>query len=205
MWWILALVMFGYVGFTAGLLAGLFGALGEQLSSQPDAPQLPPGTCCRRSSTASPRLSATCSRCSSGRSPPRGSSDTRPSLQRSSRRRDARTCSWRSSGVGLLVGALFGVIGLLASMGIGAPILSATGSIHSSTHPRPGRSRRASCSPWRSGRRSASASGCSVPSQVAVIVIVLAFTQFVEPILRFGTSIVGVDSAARALPPRRCE
>ncbi len=31
--------------------------------------------------------------------------------------------------------------------------------------------------------------GVLVPNQVAVIVIVLAFTQFVEPILRFGTSI----------------
>ena len=30
LWWVLALVLLGYVGFTAGLLAGLFGALGDQ-------------------------------------------------------------------------------------------------------------------------------------------------------------------------------
>jgi hypothetical protein len=91
--------------------------------------------------------------------------------------------------VGLLVGALFGVIGLLASMGIGAPILSATG-----VDPQLD-----SSETWALAARILLAMaiwaalgvglGVLVPNQVAVIVIVLAFTQFVEPILRFGTSI----------------
>ena len=41
LWWILLLVLFCYIAFTAGLLAGLFGAMGEQQSATPGSPQLP--------------------------------------------------------------------------------------------------------------------------------------------------------------------
>ena len=35
LWWVLLLTLFGYVGFTSGLLAGVFGALGDQLATSP--------------------------------------------------------------------------------------------------------------------------------------------------------------------------
>ena len=53
----------------------------------------------------------------------------------------------------------------------------------------PGCSSAGSFSPWRCGPSSASGSGVLIPSQVAAIVVVLAFTQFVEPILRAAASV----------------
>jgi hypothetical protein len=87
-------------------------------------------------------------------------------------------------------GALYGLAGLAASVGLGAPILAATG--HDTGL--------GDSATWLLLARIVLAMavwaiigvglGALIPSQVAAIVIVLAFTQFVEPILRLVTSLV---------------
>jgi ABC-2 type transport system permease protein len=188
MWWILALVMFGYVGFIAALLAGLFGALGDELGSQPDAPQLPPDLLppiVYSVTTAIGYVFAVLLGALATTGEFRHQTIT-PTFLATPRRWDVLAAKLV---VGLLFGALFGVIGLLASMGIGAPVLAATG-----VDPQLD-----SSDTWALAARIVLAMaiwaalgvglGVLVPNQVAVIVILLAFTQFVEPILRFGTSI----------------
>lgn len=88
----------------------------------------------------------------------------------------------------LLAGALFGVLALVASMGVGAGLLAVFG-----VDPLLG-----DAETWAFVGRSVLAMalwagigvglGALVPSQVAAIVIVLAFTQFVEPLLRAAAS-----------------
>lgn len=85
---------------------------------------------------------------------------------------------------GLLVGALYGVIGLLGSAGLGAAVLAATGQ---DTLLDDGDT-------WLLLGRIVLAMGIwgllgvgvgvLIPSQIGSIVAILAFTQFVEPILR---------------------
>ncbi len=88
-----------------------------------------------------------------------------------------------------LTGAVFGVLALLGSIGAGAAVLSAFGIDPLLGDPEI----------WAFVGRSVLAMalwsaigvglGALVPSQVAAIVIVLAFTQFVEPLLRFASSL----------------
>jgi len=88
-----------------------------------------------------------------------------------------------------LAGALFGVLALIGSIAAGASVLAAFGVDPLLGEPET----------WAFIGRSVLAMalwaaigvglGALVPSQVAAIVIVLAFTQFVEPLLRFGSSI----------------
>jgi hypothetical protein len=88
-----------------------------------------------------------------------------------------------------VAGAVLGVLALVASMGAGAAVLSAVGVDPQLAEPET----------WAFVGRSVLAMalwaaigvglGALVPSQVAAIVIVLAFTQFVEPLLRFGAGI----------------
>jgi ABC-2 type transport system permease protein len=188
LWWVLALVLLGYVGFTAGLLAGLFGALGEQMSAQPDAPQLPTDalppivySVATAVGYVFPVLLGALATTGEFRH-----QTITPTFLATPRRGLVLVAKVV---VGLLVGALFGLIGLVASMGLGAPILSATGVDPALSDP----------DTWALAARVVLAMaiwavigvglGVLVPNQVAVIVIVLAFTQFLEPILRFGTSI----------------
>ena len=88
-----------------------------------------------------------------------------------------------------VAGALYGVVSLVASIGLGAPILAATGVStalgDSETWMLAARVVLA-MSPWAVVGVGL---GVLVPNEVAAIVIVLAFTQFVEPILRFGARI----------------
>lgn len=188
LWWVLLLVLVGYVGFTAALLAGLFGALGEQLSASPNAPklpadQLPPiiysltsavgyvfplilgalaSTAEFRYQTLTPTFLAT---------PRRG----------------------LVLGAKLVVlavaGAVYGVVGLVASMGLGGLVLRLTGNDPAWD----------ASATWAMAARIVLAMalwavigvgvGSLITNQVASIVVVLAFAQFVEPILRFGASI----------------
>jgi hypothetical protein len=88
-----------------------------------------------------------------------------------------------------LAGAAYGVIALIASIGVGASVLAAFGIDPLLGEPET----------WAFIGRSVLAMalwaaigvglGALVPSQIAAIVIVLAFTQFVEPLLRVGASI----------------
>ncbi len=92
------------------------------------------------------------------------------------------------------VGAFYGVVALVAAVGVGAIVLGAIG-----VDPALGDS-----ATWAQIARSILAMsfwaligvglGTLVPNQVATIVIVLAFTQFVEPLLRLATSFSEVTS-----------
>lgn len=101
----------------------------------------------------------------------------------------------------LIVGALFGVVAWLASVGLGAAALGAfdldTGLGVQDT--------------WLMAARGVLAMalwaavgvglGALVPSQVAALIIVIAFTQFVEPTLRLAASFTEVTaSISRFLP-----
>ncbi len=86
--------------------------------------------------------------------------------------------------VSALFGVLYGVVALLASVGVGASILAATDHVTGL----------AESDIWALFARTILAMalwavigvglGALIPNQVAAIVVVLAFTQFVEPILR---------------------
>ena len=188
LWWVLVLIMVGYVGFTAALLAGLFGALGDQLAAQPDAPQLPPETippvvysAVTAVGYVFPLILGTLAITSEVRY-----QTLTPTFLAEPRR-------GRVLGAKLVVlavaGAVFGVVGLVVSMGLGASILTATGNDAAL----------GDSGTWALAGRVVLAMalwavigvgvGSLIQNQVAAIITVLAFTQFVEPILRFGTSI----------------
>jgi len=188
LWWILLLVLVGYVGFTAGLLAGLLGALGDQMSASPGAPQLPP-------ESLPPLIYSTAT--SVGYVFPlifgalSVTTEFRyQTLTPTFLAQPQRAVVLGSKVVVLAVaGFVFGFVGLVASMGLGATVLGLTG-----IDPQLGQSET-----WLLAARIVLAMGLwavigvgvgtLIPNQIASIVVVLAFTQFVEPILRFGTSI----------------
>ncbi|MCS5495670.1 ABC transporter permease [Cnuibacter physcomitrellae] len=111
------------------------------------------------------------------------------------------TVLWAKLTVLVVMGAVFGVLALIAAVGPGALTLSFGDSGTGLDQPET----------WLMFARILLAMalwaaigaglGVLVPSQVAAIVIVLAFTQFVEPILRAATSLADWASAiGRFLP-----
>lgn len=111
------------------------------------------------------------------------------------------TVLWAKLTVLFVMGAVFGVLSLIAAVGPGALTLSFGDSGTGLDQPET----------WLMFARILLAMalwaaigaglGVLVPSQVAAIVIVLAFTQFVEPILRAVTSLVDwAASVGRFLP-----
>ena len=188
LWWVLALILVGYVGFTAALLAGLFGALGDQLATQPDAPQLPPDliapvvySTVTAIGYVFPLILGTLAVTSEVRY-----QTLTPTFLAEPRR-------GRVLGAKLVVlavaGAVYGLVGLVVSIGLGGTILAATGTDNALGDP----------DTWALAARIVLAMalwavigvgiGSLIQNQIAAIIVVLAFTQFVEPILRFGTSI----------------
>ena len=191
MWWILAVILFVYIAFSAGGGGALFGYLISEGSADPG--QVPPGldaatlpmlvysfgtsigyvfpiilgalavTSEFRHQTLTPTFLAT---------PKRG------------------LVLLAKVKVLFVMGALLGVVAMLASVGAGAIALSAFGINAGLGEPEV----------WAMIGRAVLAMalwsivgvglGTLVPSQVAAIVIVLAFTQFVEPILRFATAFI---------------
>lgn len=188
LWWVLALILVGYVGFTAALLAGLFGALGDQLAAQPDAPQLPPETLppviysvATAIGYVFPLILGTLAITSEVRY-----QTLTPTFLAQPRRGQVLIAKLFVLAV---AGAFYGVLSLVASIGLGAPILALTGidpALDSSDT-------------WLLAARIVLAMalwaivgvgvGSLIPNQIAAIIVVLAFTQFIEPLLRFGTSI----------------
>ncbi|WP_353815206.1 ABC transporter permease [Agromyces sp. SYSU T00266] len=101
----------------------------------------------------------------------------------------------------LVVGAVFGVIGFATSVGLGAAALAAfdleTGLDSADTWALVGRGILAMALWGAIGV----GLGALVPNQVAAIVIVIAFTQFLEPVLRLVSSLNDVTaSVGRFLP-----
>ncbi|HRN29348.1 MAG TPA: ABC transporter permease [Terrimesophilobacter sp.] len=186
MWWVLALILLGYVAFTASVLAAVFGGLGEQLAS---AGQPMP------SDDIAPVIYAVASTIGYVFPVLLGALVTTaefrhqtltPTFLATPKRRYVLAAK---ALVMLVGGALFGVIGLLGSIGPGAPILSLTGLD----------AELASADTWALAGRVVVAMalwavigvglGALIPSQVAAIVVVVAFTQFVEPILRMAPAV----------------
>jgi hypothetical protein len=190
LWWVLLLVLVGYVAFTATILALAFGGLGDQLDASggdvpllPDA-ALPPVVYSVASSIGYvfPVLFGTLATTGEFRH-----QTLTPTFLAVPRRGLVLAAKFAALAV---FGAVYGIAALAASVGPGAAILAATG--HDTGL--------GDSDTWLLLARVVLVMaiwavigvglGALIPSQVAAIVIVLAFTQFVEPILRLVTSFV---------------
>ncbi|GEP27445.1 ABC transporter permease [Cryobacterium levicorallinum] len=198
LWWILALVLFGYIGLLAGGLAALFSGLQSGVIS-PDTVNtgggalsgfgsLPPIIYSFASSVGYVFPVLIGALATTGEFRHQTLTPTFLAIPRRGVVLGAKTVTL------LLVGAAFGLIALAASVGIGGGVMSAFGVdallLDSET--------------WLLVARSVLAMalwaaigvglGVLVPNQVASIVIVLAFTQFVEPLLRLAASFLEVTA-----------
>ncbi|TFD63322.1 ABC transporter permease [Cryobacterium sp. Hh38] len=198
LWWILALVLFGYIGLLAGGLAALFSGLQSGVIS-PDTVNtgggalsgfgsLPPIIYSFASSVGYVFPVLIGALATTGEFRHQTLTPTFLATPRRGVVLGAKTVTL------LLVGAAFGLIALAASVGIGGGVMSAFGVdallLDSET--------------WLLVARSVLAMalwaaigvglGVLVPNQVASIVIVLAFTQFVEPLLRLAASFLEVTA-----------
>ncbi|MFT2817325.1 ABC transporter permease [Leifsonia sp. A12D58] len=197
MWWILSLVLFLYIALLAGGLSWLFGGIqsgaitptaGGGASAAPELDNLPSLIYSFASSVGYvfPVLLGALATTGEFRH-----QTLTPTFLANPRRVNvlgAKTVSM------LIVGAGLGVVGLLASMGVGAIVLNSF-----DVDPALG-----DLDTWALAGRSILAMalwaaigvglGVLVPSQVASIVIVLAFTQFVEPLLRLASSFIEVTA-----------
>ena len=198
LWWILALVLFGYIGLLAGGLAALFSGLQTGVIS-PDTVNtgggdlsgfgsLPPIIYSFASSVGYVFPVLIGALATTGEFRHQTLTPTFLATPRRGVVLGAKTVTL------LLVGAAFGLIALAASVGIGSGVMSAFGVdallLDSET--------------WLLAARTVLAMGLwaaigvglgvLVPNQVASIVIVLAFTQFVEPLLRLAASFLEVTA-----------
>ncbi|MGO4102720.1 ABC transporter permease [Leifsonia sp. YAF41] len=197
MWWILALVLFFYIALLAGGLAALFGgintgAIGPGAAGTPGgAPpvdSLPPLIYSFASSVGYvfPVLIGALATTGEFRH-----QTLTPTFLATPRRLGVLGAKGTSM---FVVGALYGAIALAASVGIGALVMNGFG-----IDPQ-----LADSATWALVGRSVLAMalwatigvglGVLVPNQVATIVIVLAFTQFVEPLLRLASSFTEVTA-----------
>lgn len=186
MWWILALILFGYVGLCAGGLAALFSALGDQMNSRPGAPHI---------GTLAPSIYSFVTSvgyvfpvlfgalATTGEFRHQTLTPTFLATPHRQRVLGAKNLSF------LVIGAVYGVIGLLASVGIGAIVLAAfdkqTLLGETDTWALVGRAILAMAL-WAT---LGVGLGALVRNQVAAIVGVLVFTQFIEPLLRAASSL----------------
>ncbi|MDF1479477.1 ABC transporter permease [Leifsonia sp. H3M29-4] len=197
-WWLLALVLFGYVAFTAAILA-LFvsdlGALmgGGAISLEPEASALLVYTTVTSIGYLFPVLIGALAATTELRH-----RTITPTLLAEPR----RGIVLAGKAVALaLVGALYGLVGLAASVGTGAAVIAATGGDPALDDPNVISVLARIVLAMTLWAVIGVGLGSVVGNQVIVIVIVLAFTQFVEPILRLvGGLWEGTAQFARFLP-----
>ncbi len=177
LWWVLALILFGYVGFAAA-------AIGFFVSITPEEPGMAfPGdlaplvySMATASGYVFPVIFGSMSITSEVRHRTLGTVFLAT---------PNRTVVLVAKAVtGLVVGAVYGVIGLAGSVGLGAPVLAAVGE----------KTLLGDGDTWLMFGRIVLAMalwglvgvalGVLIPSQIGSIVTIIAFTQFVEPILR---------------------
>lgn len=200
LWWILLLILVGYVGFTAALLAGLLGAIGDQTAAQGGPSLLPeeslPPTVYSTATSIGyvfPLILGALAVTSEFRY-----QTLTPTFLAQPRRGVVLAAKLVVLG---LAGAVFGLASLIATVGLGAPVLGLMDIPTALGEPET----------WMLfGRVILSMAlwamigvgvGTLIPNQIASIVIVLAFTQFLEPILRFGTAFIEWTAAiGRFLP-----
>ena len=199
MWWVLAIVLFAYVGFTAGVLAFVFSAsaAGDLGGNAPQIPEDGLPALLYSSATAVgyvfPLLVGTLMVTAEFRH-----KTLTPTFLATPRR---GIVLWAKLAVGLMVGALLGAIGTVASVGISAALLASrgldTGLGDSDTWALLGRMLLAYVLWVLIGI----GVGALVRNQVGAIVGVLVFTQFLEPVARAAASFVdGIDAITRYLP-----
>jgi len=182
-WWILAIILFAYIGVTAAGMAALSGAI----TGDPEAPPIPSDmfpplvySVATAVGYVFPLLFGALASTSEFRH-----QTLTPTFLATPRR--SIVLGGKLS-VAAIWGVVYAVVGLLASVGIGGAVLAATG--HDTLLGEP--------DTWALLGRIVLAMalwaiigvalGVLVPNQVATIVIVLAFTQFVEPLLRFASA-----------------
>jgi ABC-2 type transport system permease protein len=185
LWWILAIVLFVYVGFTAGLLAGVFTGLidstGDQLPAALADVHLIVYSSASSIGYVFPVLLGALVTTSEFRH-----QTLTPTFLANPRRGQVLLAKVITLAV---FGAFYGAVAVAASVGVGGAVLSVTG----------GDAMLDSEDTWLLMARAVVAMalwgavgvglGAVVPNQVAVIVILLAFTQFLEPVLRLGASV----------------
>jgi len=186
LWWVLALILFGYVAFTAALLAAAFGFAGGGEADQPQLPgdALPPliYSLATAIGYAIPLILGTLAATGEVRS-----QTLTPTFLAQPKRGIVLGAKLV---VNALTGALFGAVALLASVGVGAAVLAGAG-----IDPQLDQA-----DTWALAGRVVLAMaiwaalgvglGSLIPNQIAAIIIVLAFTQFVEPILRLVVGFI---------------
>ncbi|ANP71112.1 ABC transporter permease [Cryobacterium arcticum] len=199
MWWILALVLFGYIALLAGGLAALFGGIDSGAISSDSVNtggggslaglgSLPPLIYSFAASVGYVFPVLLGALASTGEFRHQTLTPTFLATPLRARVLSAKTIAL------FVVGAAFGVVALAASVGVGALVFNGFG-----IDPL-----LADSATWALIGRTVLAMalwavigvglGVLVPSQVASIVIVLAFTQFVEPLLRFASSFTQVTA-----------
>lgn len=195
MWWLLAIVLFAYIALLSGGLGALFGLIttGKITSSSssgrvPNFGNLAPLVYSFATSVGYvfPVLLGALSTTGEYRH-----QTLTPTFLANPRRGQVLGAKVTST---FVVGAVYGVVALVASVGIGALVLNAVG-VDTAL---------GDAATWAQIGRSVLAMalwaligvglGTLVPNQVATIVIVLAFTQFVEPLLRLATSFSEVTA-----------
>jgi ABC-2 type transport system permease protein len=186
LWWILAIVLVGYVGFTAGLLAVVFGAFGD-LGVEQGEQQLTGVAPLIYSIATSvgyvfPLIFGALAVTGEYRH-----QTLTPTFLATPRRGVALGAKVL---VLALTGVASGILALAATVGIGGGILAATGIDtelgDSDTWALIGRILIAMAI-WAVVGVGI---GTLIPNQIASIITVLAFTQFLEPILRVGAGLV---------------
>jgi ABC-type transport system involved in multi-copper enzyme maturation permease subunit len=204
LWWILAIVLFGYIAVTAGGLGALFGALsnGDIAPSRGGATAQPVNfgslaplvySFATSVGYVFPVLLGALATTGEFRH-----QTLTPTFLANPRRMQVLGAKSTSS---LVVGAAYGVVALVASVGAGALALSILG-IDTTL---------GDSDTWAMFGRALIAMalwaaigvglGTVVPNQTAAIVIILAFTQFLEPLLRFAGGLSDVTATiAKFLP-----
>lgn len=190
-WWLLALIMVVYVGFTAAALAFFFSDLGAQLAGAgtgAPAPELDPVVAANlvySSVTAVglviPLLFGALLATTEWRH-----GTLTPTVLAQPRRGIVLAAK---AIVAATMGVVYGVVGLVGSVGLGAPVLAALGEPTALGEPEVIAVLLRTLLATALWSLLGLGLGALLTSQIAAIVIVLAFTQFVEPILRLVASV----------------
>jgi ABC-2 type transport system permease protein len=195
LWWVLALILFGYVGFAAAAIGFFLSITPEEAAMPIPDDFLAPLVYSMATATGYvfPIIFGAMSITSEVRHRTLGT------VFLATPNRSVVLAA--KAVAGLVVGAVFGVISLLASVGLGAPVLAATGQ----------ETLLGDSDTWLMLGRIVLAMGLwglvgvglgvLIPSQIGSIVTIIAFTQFVEPILRTAAAFADwLGEVAKFLP-----
>lgn len=182
-WWVLAIILFVWVGINGSAIAAVGGLLVEQSDGLIADDAIPPLVFSVVTATGYvfPLLFGALASTGEFRH-----QTLTPTFLATPRRGQVLV---GKLGAGLVGGAFYGVVGLLATVGFGSIVMLITGIDPALT----------SLDTWALIARALGAMalwaligvalGVLMPSQVAVIVVALAFTQLVEPMLRVATVV----------------